>query len=479
MTYRVLPPAPATEKEVMMMNPLIIAAALLAAVPEPKPKPSPSPSPESSWTDHPPDSQGWVSDLLGVVWPWAQAHRGLLPAAVVLAVAVVMAARAVRARWWLAAVRDGTWLEVVPPRQTRIGQSAAAWKLLSSLASQADSGLRLAKPPMAVEVHAEEGRLALTVWVPPWVSAAAVAKQVRLAWPGALTRPFASPAPRRGWHAAGFELVPFHSDLGPLVEDTRLGADAVGEGDPLRAVLESLRAEGGPNVLQVLVRPAPARRIKALRAAAKGPVKARRGAGEVAADAAVRGVAGALTFALDMATGSSTPAAGTVKATASPPDVLQRAEMRDAVEKLAAAPHLLVSIRTLSVRPWRAAARADARTTAHGYIVAARLRPRLLRRAARTVASRRAARGRWLLVSAQELAVLLHLPTDPARHGFDVAARTRPSPRDAATPEAEAPTAHTSGWTHSRWSAPEGLAVIDDDEDPDDPFTFDDGDRHP
>ncbi|BCJ70701.1 hypothetical protein CS0771_02450 [Catellatospora sp. IY07-71] len=477
MTYRVLLPAPTTQKEVMTMNPTIIAVVLLAAVPKPKPKPSPSPSPQSeSWTDHPPDPHGWLSGLLTAARDWAHTHRALLAAAIVLAVAAVVVVRAVRARWWLAAVRSATWLEVVPPRQTRIGQSAAAWKLLASLAARASSGPRLAKPPLAMEVHAEGGRLALTVWVPPWVTAAAVAKEVRLAWPGALTRQFTAPATRQGWHAAGFELVPTHTDLGPLVDDTRLGTDAAGEGDPLRAVFEALRSEGGPNVLQVLVRPASGRRIKALRAAARGPVKARRGVASIAADGLVRGVSGVVTFALDMLTDSRTPAAGTAKSTPQPPDALQRAEMRQAGEKLATGPHLLVAIRTLSVRPGRAYARAEARSMAHGFVVAAKLRPRLLRRAGRAVADRRASRGQWLLASAHELALLLHFPTDPARHGFDVAARTRLSPRNAAQPDAEPPTAHTSGWTHSRWSAPEGLAVIDDDPDP---FTLDDGEPHP
>ncbi|GAA1393504.1 hypothetical protein ACFQZ4_37915 [Catellatospora coxensis] len=481
MTYRVLPPATTTEKEVMMMmNPLIIAAVLLAAVPEPKPKPSPSPSPQlEPWADHPPDTQGWLPSLLDVVRDWAHTHRGLLTAVLVLAVAAAATLRVLRARRWLAAVRSGTWLEVVPPRQTRIGQSAAAWKLLAYLATRADSGLRLAKPPMAMEVHADDGRLALTVWVPPWVSAAAVAKDVRLAWPGALTREFAPSAPRRGWHAAGFELVPTGTDLGPLVDDTRLGADAAGEGDPLRAVFEALRSPGGPNVLQVLVRPAPGRRIRRLKAAARRPVEARRGVASIAADGLVKGVSGAVTFALDMLTDSRTPAASAAKSTASPPDALQRAEMRHAAEKLTAGSHLLVAIRTLSVRPARSVARTEARSTAHGFVVAANLRPRLLRRAGQAVAARRATGRQWLLASAHELAVLLHFPTDPARHGFDVAARTRLSPRDAAQPDAEPPTAHTSGWTHSRWSAPEGLAVIDDDDDPDDPFTFDDGEPHP
>lgn len=479
MTHPVLLSVHTDPKEVMMMmNPLIVAAVLLAAAAKPSPKPSPLPSPApESWTDHPPDPVGWVFGLVAAGWAWAHAHRGLLAAAVALAVAVVVVVRVERARWWLAAVRSGTWLEVVPPRQTRIGQSAAAWKLLASLATRARSGLRVAKPPLAMEVHADAGRLALTVWVPPWVTPAAVAKQVRLAWPGALTRPFTAPVAEHGWHAAGFELLPTRSDLGPLVDDTRLGPDTAGDGDPLRAVFEALRSEGGPNVLQVLVRPAPGRRVRQLSAAARRPVKPRRGASSVTADAVVRAVFGLVTFVLDMLTDSRTPAAGTAKSTPTPPDALQRAEMRHAGEKLAAGPHLLVAIRTLSIRPGRAYARAEARTTAHGYVVAAKLRPRPLRRAAWAVARRRAARGQWLLASAHELAALLHFPTDPARHGFDVAARTRPSPRDAAKPAPEQPTAHTSGWTHSRWSAPEGLAVIDDD-DPD-PFTSEHGEPHP
>ncbi|NUR30674.1 MAG: hypothetical protein HOV83_33290 [Catenulispora sp.] len=104
--------------------------------------------------------------------------------------------------------------------------------------------------------------------------------------------------------------------------------------------------------------------------------------------------------------------------------------------------------------------------------MAAKLRPRRLRRALWLVTERDAHRGHWLLATASELGVLFHLPADPARHGFPVAALTRPFPTDAAEIASERPTAHTSGWTGHQWSNPHGLAVIDDDPDEYDPIAY-------
>ncbi|NUR27691.1 MAG: hypothetical protein HOV83_17915, partial [Catenulispora sp.] len=338
----------------------------------------------------------------------------------------------------------------------------------------------LVKPPLAMEVHGDGGRLALTVWVPAWITASAVATEVRMAWPGATTRPFTPPSGGDGWHAAGYHLIPTHTDLGPLVDEISMGKDAH-DADPLRPVFDALRHSGGPNVLQVLAKPAGDRRINTLASAARHPVKPRRPIAARTADLAVKLLLGLLRAALDLiqylASSGSGSRSGVGKAGGGeayrPPDALQRAEMRRAADKLAAGPHLLVAIRTLAVRPARAYARAEARTIAHGYAVAAKLRPRRLRRALWLVAERYAHRGQWLLATASELGVLFHFPADPARHGFPVAALTRPFPTDAAEAHPERPTAHTSGWTGHRWSNPQGLAVIDDAEPyEDDPIDY-------
>jgi hypothetical protein len=69
---------------------------------------------------------------------------------------------------------------------------------------------------------------------------------------------------------------------------------------------------------------------------------------------------------------------------------------------------------------------------AAGFTLAsARLHPRRLRWAAAAVRDRYATGREWLLVTTTELGVLVHLPADPARCGFTVAALTRPFPINA------------------------------------------------
>jgi len=451
----VLRPCPAKEVIHIVSQLLFLAVLLIAA----KPSPAPSPSPRSRGS-RPPDPVGWATHQLASAWAWATAHAVQLTLLVLLAAATVAAAYVLRRWWWRRAVQAGTWVEVVPPRQTSIGQSAAAWRLLASLAVRARGGLHLVKPPLAMEIHGDGGRLALTAWVPSWITASAVAGEVRLAWPGATTRPFTPPTGGNGWHAAGYHLAPTHTDLGPLVEDTTMGRDAARDADPLRPVFDALRRAGGPTVLQVLARPAPGRRINALASAARRPAKPRRPFAAIAADLTVKALLGLLRFVLDALPGSGKATTGNTQADR-PPDALQRADMRRAAEKLSAGPHLLVAIRTLAVRPGRAYARAEARTVAHGYAVAAKLRPRRLWRALSAVTERYAHREHWLLATASELGVLFHFPADPARHGFPVAALTRTFPTDAAQIPPERPTAHTSGWSASRWSTPDGLAITD------------------
>ena len=478
-------------KEVIrIVSPFFVLAAWWAAAGNPwlNPwlQPSPVPAPGSPWS-RPPDPIGWVKDQLASawvsVWGWVAARAGLLLALILLAAASLAALYVLRRWWWRRAVQSGTWVEVVPPRVTSLGQSAAAWRLLASLAVRAQGGLHLVKPPLAMEIHGDGGRLALTVWVPSWITTSAVAGEVRLAWPGATTRLFTPPTGGQGWHAAGYHLVPTHTDLGPLVEDTHMGRDAACDADPLRPVFDALRHAGGPAVLQVLAKPAPGRRINLLSWAARHPAKPRRRAGTVAADLAVKALLGLIRLVLDFLTRSGKPTASQPQAYG-PPDALQRAQMRRAAEKLAAGPHLLVAIRTLAVRPGRAYARGQARQVAHGYAVAAKLRPRRLWRALRLVTQRYAPKGHWLVATASELGVLFHFPADPARHGFPVAALTRTFPTAAAQIPPERPTAHTCGWSASRWSQPAGLAVIDDDEpDPfheydESPFLTPYGDHH-
>lgn len=472
---------------IVIVSPSIVLAIVWIAAWKPSPAP-PSPSTPPSplpWWSKPLDPVGWFAHQLDRAWTWITARAGLLILLLLLAVAAAAAAYVLRRWWWRRAARAGTWIEVVPPRVTSLGQSAAAWRLLASLAVRARSGLQLVKPPLAMEIHGDGGRLVLTVWVPSWITESAVTTEVRLAWPGATTRPFTAPTVGEGWHAAGYQLVPIHTDLALLVDDTHMGRDAARDADPLRPVFDALRQAGGPTVLQILARPATGHRINNLATAARQPAKPRRSLVANAAELAVASMQGFVRLILDLLTRTTTAATGRAQ-TYRPPDALQRRQMRLAGEKLAAGPHLLVAIRTLAMRPHRMLARAQARTVAHSYAAAAKLRPQRLWWALRLVTQRYARRGQWLLATASELGVLFHFPADPARHGFPVAALTRPFPAGAAQITPERITTHTSGWIHNQWSTPAGLTVITDDEaEPGEPVWFDEtslpttyGDHH-
>ncbi len=364
---------------------------------------------------------------------------------------------------WRRAVGRGTWLEVVPPRETAVTASTAVWRLLSTLARRAGSGPHLVRPPLTLEVHGDgRGALALTVWVPKWVPVSVVATEVRRAWPGALVRPFVPPMADAGFKAAGFKLAPHTTDHEMLVEEvylrSRLAASVSPAGDPLRAVFDALAEQGGPTVLQILAKPATQRRIAKLASAARQPVKPRRPLGLKTLDLVTGLVLGVLRGLLDLLTpGKSSrhtaPSAGEHR----PPDPLQRLAMRRAADKLGSGPHLLVVIRAVALRPGKGWAIADASSLANGYRVAAiGLRPRRLWWARSAVSDRFAHRGEWLLATCSELGVLFHLPADPALFGFTVAAASRPFPHQATRLRPEQASDAEPGWSRGKWTGPSG-----------------------
>ena len=427
------------------------------------------------WPWAAPDPAGWWWHRVMSGWHWVTSNAVLLGLLVLLAVTVVAAARVTRRWLWRRAVARGCWMAVIPPRQTHPGQSAAVWRLLASLAARTQAGWHLVKPPLSVEVHADAGRLTLAVWVPGWIPASTLAAQVRLAWPGATTKPFTPLPGGDGWQSAGYRMKVSGTDLGPLVNDLHLGiarGGRSGDADPLRPVFDTLRRGGGPTVLQLLVRPATGRHISALSNAARRPAPPKQPLAGKALGGLLSLLSAAIGEAVDLLPfvgGTSTRSHRTSGGKAQgyrPPDALQRLAMRQAADKLSDGCLLLVAVRTLAVRPGRGHARADARSLANCYTVAAwRLRPQRLWRAASAVADRHARPGQWLLATATELGVLLHLPGDPARYGFTVAALTRPHPQGAARLGAEQDTERDTeregerGWSRGRGDIPPGVTT--------------------
>ncbi len=244
------------------------------------------------------------------------------------------------------------------------------------------------------------------------------------AWPGARITPDRPPGlPGGGQKVAGYRLaamVPESRWLArvDLLSAPSRGAGAGGEaGEPLRAVLSALASARMPAVVQVLVRPAPRRRVRALRYAV-------RHAGAPAQPAGLRAVRAVLDLVQPVPARSPAGAGGRVDPLA--------AAAREAGGKVAARPELLAAIRVAAAGPRRAAAAGVARQVADGYVLATRaLVPVRLRRARAALTGRRARRREWLLVTAAELGVLAHLPADPARYRFTTAALDRPHPHSA------------------------------------------------
>ena len=397
-----------------------------------------------------------LGHLLAQWWPW-------LAAGVLLAVLVVLAGRAAHRAAWRRAVDRGYWVELTPTRTPDPRQAAQVWRLLGVLARHAASGRHLTAPPLAFEMYARGGRMVAGLWLPGSVPWPAVAAEVSRAWPDARAQRRVPPrVVRDGWPVAGYRLAA-GSDTAPLTDDTRPATrGAGGGGDPLRPVLVGLGRPGGAAALQVLVRPAPRRRLAALRHAARYPTTARPPTRRRMLDGAAAVALGTVRLLLDLvgdliSTGHSTnpgsPHGGNQPRP--PADPLAAKAMRDAAEKLADAPHLLATVRVVAARPDSRSAVAAARSIADGFIVVSRvLTPVRIRRAGTRLADRRARRGDWLLCTASELDALAHLPTDPARYGFATAAVHRPHPVTAPRATPERRTSHGPGWTPTGWTHP-------------------------
>jgi hypothetical protein len=381
-------------------------------------------------------------------WPW-------LLAVAVAVMALVTAAWVAYRVAWRRAVAGGYWVQVTPPRVVDTARAGHVWRLLAGLARRAGAGRRVVRPPLAFEVYAAGGRLVAGLWLPGWVPWRAVVAEVGRAWPGAAVERRDPPGLPASWPVAGFGLRAVRSDTGPLTDDVRLpskpAAGLGSDGDPLEPVLSALGSPDGPALLQVLVRPAPARAIRALRHAARHPVtRPRGGSGPAAvALAAVRLLLDAVTELLS----TGRPATGRGELHRPAADPLAAAVMREAAGKLDARPHLVAAIRVGAGRSRRSIAVSDAEAITGGYVYASGvLMPVRIRRAAVVLGERRVRRQEWLLCTAAELGVLAHLPLDPARHAFDTAALQRRPPATARRAAPERVTGRAPGWADTGWT---------------------------
>ncbi len=396
----------------------------------------------------------WEQSVFPALESFAAEWSPWVPPLVCGLLAVRIGVRAARRAVHEKAAARGYWLKVTPPRATDPARAVTAWRLLAALAARAAKTSKLVTLPLAFEFGRDpvSGRMAAGVWLPAGVPQAAAAAELGRVWPGAGIEAASGPVFAGG--TVAWRLRATVADHGPLTDDDsppglrseRGGAD----GDLLRPVLSAITQAEAPVMVQVLVRPAPARRLRALRQASRHPVRPRRPLERLATGAIgllAEGIRGLLSIFLP---GQGAPASSR-NAGPRPVQPWEKEGMEASRRKLAAGPHFLATIRISTPGP---AGSAEARRAADGFVSVTRaLTPVRMRRAGRWIRYRRARPADWFLVTAGELGSLARLPADPARYGITTAAAHRPVAADArrsgqpATGSGADPDWHDGGWT--------------------------------
>jgi hypothetical protein len=317
----------------------------------------------------------------------------------------------------------GHLVEIAPPSLPDPRGGLALWRMLSPLLTSGRAfGVR--RPPVVFECVADEGGLAIGLWVSKTLSADSIAGAVESAWPGARTRVGDARVLPVGRVAAG------RARLG-APEWFALGGTEPKDGDPLRAVLAALAeaGSGGVAIYAVAARPASGRRVSRARRAA---LALRRGE--------PTGATNHLGSVRSLVSGAPAHRAGRTTT-----DPLALIDVRDVTTKVNDGPHFEVAVhygivssdvvssdsrtaRRLRRRRLREIAGALGLFTGRNRLVCryVLVRSRML------LSSRRL--GRAFLCSAPELAALAHLPAEPSAYGMAAApARTVSAPRDVTT----------------------------------------------
>ncbi|MFI1996795.1 type IV secretory system conjugative DNA transfer family protein [Actinoplanes sp. NPDC020271] len=343
-------------------------------------------------------------------------------------------------------VTSARWVTIAAPPEVTAEAAAAFWTTLVGVLTPSVWRRRIYGYPHVGWEYTWTGRaLTIRVWVPGTVPPGAVEAAVRAAWPAAtLTVADAdAPIPAEVGEQAGGAHWPQHADVLPL----RVEHDA----DPLRALLSA-----GAEVwhreyacVQVLARPASARRVRAARrsAATSGGHQGGR------PDPATRAAAGAARLAIEpllwflevFLPGPSrtrTPTNSTAGRSADR-DPVAGAEARTVVDKAVRVPHFEIAVRfAVAAQPDKSpptperAEEVRRRLAGLGHTIASaaaaytgpnRLRRMKMPHPVATLAARRLRRG--FLATVPELAGLAALPQDLAVPGLDRArAKAVPAP---------------------------------------------------
>ncbi|MGR6318865.1 type IV secretion system DNA-binding domain-containing protein [Micromonospora soli] len=341
---------------------------------------------------------------------------------------------------------DARWLTIAAPPEVTKEAAAAFWTTLVGVLTPPGWRLQLYGYPHVAWEYTWTGRaLTIRMCVPGIVPAGAVEAAVHAAWPAATMTivEAAAPIPLTVGEEVGGAHWPQHTDGLPL----RSEHDA----DPLRALLAA-----GAEVrdrehacVQILARPASARRVRAARRAAATSTHP-----HGRPDVAARAVSGAarlaiepLLWLLDVFTPGPSPrprssAQGT-SVRAAERDPVARADARTVVDKAVRVPHFEIALRFAvaadadktppdpqragQVRSRLLGMRHTIAAAAAMYTGPNRLRGMKMPHPVATLAGRRLRRG--FLATVPELAALAALPQDLAVPGLDRArAKAVPAP---------------------------------------------------
>ncbi|MER7457330.1 type IV secretion system DNA-binding domain-containing protein [Micromonospora sp. NPDC126480] len=337
------------------------------------------------------------------------------------------------------------WLTIAAPPEVTAEAAAAFWTTLMGVLTPSVWRRRVFGYPHVGWEYTWTGRaLTIHIWVPGTVPPGAVEAAVRAAWPAATltTADAAAPIPAEVGQQVGGAHWPQHTDGLPL--------RAEHDTDPLRSLLAA-----GAEVrhrehacVQILARPAPARRVRAARRAAAATSTHPHGGPDLAA----RAVSGAARLAIEpllwllevFTPGPSRPprTPATVRRGAER-DPVASAEARTVVDKAVRVPHFEIAVRfavaadpdntppdkerATQIRERLAGLGHTIASAAAAYTGPNRLRRMKMPQPVATLA------GRWLrrgfLATVPELAALAALPQDLAVPGLDRArAKAVPAP---------------------------------------------------
>ncbi|MEH1129411.1 helicase HerA domain-containing protein [Micromonospora sp. CPCC 206061] len=377
-------------------------------------------------------------------WTWLTARPWLAFVAAIAVVAAVVGCDQVLAWRHRRFAAGARWVTIAAPPEVTVESAAAFWTTIVGVLTPSVWRRRVFGIPHVAWEYTWTGRqLNIRVWVPGTVPPGAVEAAVRAAWPAATvaTTDAGRPIPFDVADQVGGAHWPHQADTLPL----RTEHDA----DPLRALFAA-----GADVrhrehacVQVLARPATARRVRLARRSA-ATLANPSGRPDVAARA-VSGLARAAIESILWLVEVFIPGPTRQRATAHPTsrpevrDAVATADARTVVDKAVTVPHYEIAVRyAVAMDPEsrppdsERANQIHARLAGLGHTLAAasaaytgpnRLRRIKMPAPVASLAGRRLRRG--FLATVPELAVLAALPQDLAVPGLDRArAKAMPAP---------------------------------------------------